>query len=290
VTIQSPEAPWPRSAQLVGRDHHSIGALAAIAEGPAAITLSRGGFAKQYEHTEPNEDAAGFAYSPQGALIAVADGHHGATGAQAAVAYLVETCGPRWLEDATSLAPEDWVQESQQALFDANHAVLAEAAQRDRPPAPTTLAFAFSFRAAGKIGWAGIGDSHLFGSSEGETLDWLGEALAGKRRAFLGYESWTEESLADRAAYGVRECAGVSALILATDGISEPGIGVVDPARAVQQAVLQANAQSPELRPLELARQTSGIAMRSHQNQKAGDNIASAVLWLASSEPASGLE
>ncbi len=288
MTTRSPEGPWPRSAQLVGRDHHSIGALAAIAEGPAAITLSRGGFAKQYEHTEPNEDAAGFVYSPRGALIAVADGHHGATGAQAAVAHLVESCGRRWLEDPTSLSPETWIAESQQALFGANHAVLAEAAERNRPPAPTTLAFAFSFADCGKIGWAGIGDSHLFGSAEGETRDWLGEALSGKRRAFLGYESWSEESLADRAAYGVKEDKGVSALILATDGLSEPGIGVVEPARAVQQAVQQANTQPQELRPLELARQAAGIAMRSHQDQKAGDNIASAVLWCASPEPPSG--
>ena len=46
-----------RTATLIGRDHHVIGALAAVAEGPAAITLSRGGARKTYEHTEPNEDA-----------------------------------------------------------------------------------------------------------------------------------------------------------------------------------------------------------------------------------------
>ncbi|MCH2187107.1 protein phosphatase 2C domain-containing protein [Myxococcota bacterium] len=290
MKTRPPEGPWPRSAQLVGRNHHSIGALAAIAEGPAAITLSRGGFAKQYEHTEPNEDAAGFVYAPQGALIAVADGHHGATGAQAAVAYLVETCGRRWLEEATPVSPENWIEESRQALFGANHAVLSEAAERNRPPAPTTLAFAFAFSNGQAIGWAGIGDSHLFGSTEEETRDWLGEELAGKRRGFLGYESWTEESLADRAACGIKDDEDVCALILATDGLSEPGIGVDDPARAVQQAVQQATAQQPELRPLELARRASGMAMRAHRDQRAGDNIASAVLWLAPSKPSTRSE
>ena len=279
---------WPRSAQLVGRNHHTIGALAAIAEGPAAITLSRGGFAKQYEHTEANEDATGFVYSPRGTLIAVADGHHGATGAQAAIAHLLEVCGPRWLDRSAPLSLEDWIEESQRALLGANNAVLAEAAERDRPPAPTTLAFALFAPACGQIGWAGIGDSHLFGSTAGETHDWLGEALDGQRRAFLGYETWNEESLAGRTASGIQESESVRAVILATDGLSEPGIGVADPAGAIEQAVQQTTAQPLELRPLELARQASGIAMRSHQDQRAGDNIASAVLWVAPSETPSG--
>ena len=91
-----------RSGILIGRDHQVIGDLAVIGEGPAAIALSRGGASKTYEHTEPNEDAVLFAFSdgfPRGggALIAVADGHHGSSGSQAALEHLRQVVGPSWL-------------------------------------------------------------------------------------------------------------------------------------------------------------------------------------------------
>ena len=47
-----------RSALLRGREHGLLGAVDAIAEGNAAIALSRGGAAKRYAYREPNEDAA----------------------------------------------------------------------------------------------------------------------------------------------------------------------------------------------------------------------------------------
>ena len=58
-----------RSAQLHGRDVEAIGAIESVAEGPAAIALSRGGSAKRYEHVDRNEDACSFTIGPGGVLI-----------------------------------------------------------------------------------------------------------------------------------------------------------------------------------------------------------------------------
>ena len=273
-------ASWPRSAHLFGREHQTLGALAAIGEGPVAITLSRGGFAKQYEHTEANEDATCFAYGPGGAFLAVADGHHGASGAQTAIQFLASDWAPRWLARSEPQTSDEWIKESRQALAETNQAVLAEAAQRDYPPAPTTLAFAVLSEADKKITWAGIGDSHIFASSTEETQDCLGKALSGKRRRFLGYEKLTLESLAEHSGSGVFPSTSLRAVVLATDGLSEPQIGVADPAGAVAESVEQCRSVPWDRRALELARQVSGVAMRAHQQQKAGDNIATAALWL----------
>ena len=271
---------WPRSALLFGREHQTLGALAAIGEGAVAITLSRGGFAKQYEHTESNEDASCFAYGPRGAFVAVADGHHGASGAQTAIQFLANEWAPRWLVRSESQNPDQWIKESRQALADVNQAVLAEAAQRDYPPAPTTLAFAVFSEASNQIAWAGIGDSHIFASSTEETQDWLGKALSEKRRRFLGYEKLTLESLAEHSGSGICPSTSLRAIVLATDGLSEPQIGVADPAAAITESVEQSRSVPWDRRALELARQVSGVAMRAHQQQKAGDNIATAALWL----------
>ena len=63
-----------RTALLRGREHVELGAVAAVAEAGVAIALSRGGAAKRYPHSDPNEDAAGFATADAGVCAAVADG------------------------------------------------------------------------------------------------------------------------------------------------------------------------------------------------------------------------
>jgi hypothetical protein len=73
------------TARLHGADHRVLGEIASIAEGGAAIALSRGGAPKRYAHADPNEDAAGFAVSGWGALAVIADAHAGHQAARAAV-------------------------------------------------------------------------------------------------------------------------------------------------------------------------------------------------------------
>lgn len=271
-----------RAARLLGRDHHVVGSLAAIAEGPVAITLSRGGARKTYDHTEPNEDAVLFAHDRGGTMVAVTDGHHGAAGSQVVIEYLESEWARRWTGDVPiAVGDADWQSEAGRMLVAANHALLADAGRRGLPPAPTTLSLIVVRPGEGLALWAGIGDSHIFAIDTGRARDLLGEQLAGRRPSFLGYESLDTEALGERAATGTIALAGLAALALATDGLSEAGIGVPDPADVVHRAVAASRGFDPELRPLELARRIGDAALAAHRANRAGDNIASAAIWLA---------
>jgi serine/threonine protein phosphatase PrpC len=266
---------------LIGRDHHVFGHLAAIAEGPAAITLSRGGARKTYDHTEPNEDAVLFAHDRGGTLLVVADGHHGAAGSQVVIEFLESEWASRWTGAAAiSDAGAEWQREAERVLVAANHALLADAGRRGLPPAPTTLALIIARPHEGIALWAGIGDSHVFAIDGHHARDLLAAQLAERRPSFLGYESLDTKSLAERAASGTIALAGLEALVLATDGLSERGIGVIDPAGAVLAAVEASREFQAELRPLELARRVGDAALAAHRANRAGDNIASAAIWL----------
>ena len=84
------------------------------------------------------------------------------------------------------------------------------------------------------------------------------------------------------ARLGTESLTGVRALVLATDGISEAGIGVDDPAASAAAAVRAgAGAEDPELRALETVRALLETGLDAHRQQKAGDNLAIAVGWLS---------
>jgi hypothetical protein len=67
---------------------------------------------------------------------------------------------------------------------------------------------------------------------------------------------------------------------LATDGLSERGIGVQDPEAAVERSLADAREAALELRPLESVRSLVNTAVTAHRRQRAGDNVAAAVVWL----------
>lgn len=279
----------PRAAMLRGRDHHRYGAVAAVCEGPAAIALSIGGARKTYAHIDPNEDAAVFALGPGGALVAVADGHDGAEGAEAAVAHLRDVAAPAWTADRPAHPPETpeaWERAALEALASANAAVLRVAEAAARPPAPTTLAFALVRPGDGIVLHASIGDSHVF------LLDGRGASDVGwsqtreGRPRFLGFEPETPDALRPQCHVACRPAAGLRACVLATDGLSEHGIGVADPAAAASRAVDAAAGEAPDLRPLAACRGLAEIALDAQRRQHAGDNVATAVVWLDRAAPA----
>ncbi len=85
-----------KTAVLRGREHTLLGGISAIAEGSAAVVLSRGGAKKAYYCTDPNEDVAGFAEGEGGVLLLVADGHYGHQAAEVAVERVLEVYAPEW--------------------------------------------------------------------------------------------------------------------------------------------------------------------------------------------------
>jgi len=294
-----------RSAELFGRNHTDLGAIAAVAEGPAAIAICRGGAAKTYAYTDPNEDAAFFAVGPGGLMAAVADGHHGARGAEEIVRWLCAQRAPAWTSlHGEANDPGAWAEHASALIRDAHAAILEQAHALGVAPAPTTLSCVLVRPRDGLLVHASIGDSHTFvvagdrseiaedgsavandrsaaGDARSATRD-LGWASAGRRRPFfLGepFERGAPED--DQYIAGCEPLAGVTVIVLATDGLSERRIGVPDPAATVRECVRRARAASPALRPLEACRNVTEAALAAHRANRSGDNIAAAVLWLS---------
>ncbi|MBW1882413.1 MAG: protein phosphatase 2C domain-containing protein [Deltaproteobacteria bacterium] len=271
-----------RSAFLRGRNQHRIGGLELVGEGPTAIALSRGGARKTYSHTDPNEDCVAFATGEGGQLVVATDGHHGELGSEAAVQTILDEFAEPWTaRNAPILDPADWSRLGLEALARANRAILEVAGRYQLPPAPTTFALALVRPAEDLLLHLSVGDSHVFAVDRGEALELGGRDSDWKFTPFLGYEEASAELLEKFSVIGQRGLEGLRAIILATDGLSEPGIGVEDPAQSVFATVSQIEFDAPpDRRAVDTCRHITEIALRSHRQQKAGDNIGCSVIWL----------
>jgi serine/threonine protein phosphatase PrpC len=267
-----------RSALLRGRDHTRLGATAAIAEANAAIALSRGGAPKSYRHRDPNEDAALFVLGEGGILLAVADGHGGCDAAEAVIEKLLARHAPAWTAAAAPGLAESWVKQACTVFAELNAAVLERVALGGADTARTTVAVALLRPAEDLLAFAAMGDSHVFQLADGAVQE-LGHD--GEHRAcYLGRASETAESLERKHAAVVERLAGTRAVVLATDGLSEQGIGVAVPEDAVAECIEAAERGRPELRPLATARGVVERALAEHRRHRSGDNVAAAVAWL----------
>jgi serine/threonine protein phosphatase PrpC len=262
-----------RRALLRGGDHTRLGAVATVAEGCCALALSRGGAAKTYAHRDPNEDAAGFAAGESGALVAVADGHGGREASELAVDVLLARYAPAWTAAGGPAAP--WPETARAAVLAVHQAIVAEA-MGAAESARTTLAWALLRPAAGRLLWAATGDGHVFRTSGDEAVDLF---VPRADPLYLGSPAHDAERLARATCAGDEPWAGSRAVVLATDGLSEPGIGVDWPEEAVREVVAAALGARAELRPLEVARGVAERALGAHAARRSGDNVAVAVLW-----------
>jgi hypothetical protein len=271
-----------KTAFLRGRDHHRLGALELEGLCSAAVGLSRGGARKTYSHTDRNEDCVAFALGEGGQLVVAADGHHGELGSEAAVQSILDEFAHDWLAARPPVEDEaGWRELGVAALLRANRAVLEVAGRNQLPPAPTTFVLALSRPQDDLLLHLSVGDSHLFAVDPDEAIELGGRNPEWKFTPFLGYEEARRELIEQFAVIGVRGSSNLRAVVLATDGLSEAGIGVEDPAAAVYGQVARAALDmGPERRAVETCRGVVEIAMRAQQRQKAGDNIGCSVLWL----------
>lgn len=271
-----------KTAFLRGREHQQIGGVALEGLGPAAVALSRGGARKTYDHTDPNEDCAALAVGAGGALVIAADGHHGELGSEAAVAAILAELAPRLTAaSAPTTSPDAWRELAFDALLLANRAVLEVAGRTKLPPAPTTLVLALARPAEGLLVHASVGDSHLFAIDAEGATELGGRDPEWKFTPFLGYEQANRTLLERYARVGLRELSDLRAVALVTDGISEPGIGVEDPARAVHASVAGVErGTTADLSAVRACRSIVELAMGAHRRQNAGDNLACSVVWL----------
>ena len=269
-----------RSALLRGREHVEIGAVSTIAEGRAAVAISPGGAPKAYAHTDPNEDAALFAFGPEGVLLAVADGHWGFEAAEVSLEYLLETPAPHWT-DIGVVGLDSWRRQALAVLGDANAEILREAVGSESTHPRTTLALALALPGTGALLHAAVGDSHIFRVAAGEVVDLAVRETSDEKTWFLGASDETAESIGTHCAIGGEPLADTEVLVLATDGLSERLVGVTHPEQAVFEAVTRAREAPPELRARETARIVVEIANDAHRKNPSGDNISAAVVWLA---------
>jgi serine/threonine protein phosphatase PrpC len=275
---EDPEA--PTIATLWGSESQIIGGVSVIAEASAAISLSQGGSKKLYPHTDPNEDAAAFALGEAGVLLAVADGHNGCDAAKSAIDELMLRAGALLTRNGST--DDEWKNDALETIGAIQTALVSRVEQGVRGHSRTTLALALVLPSEGLLAFASVGDSHIFRVCPNEVVD-LGAHSEGLR-CFLGNPANDLGTLANKSVVGVEPLANTRAVVLATDGISEPGIGVDVPEFTVSECATGADRFAPELRPLELARNVAEAALAAHQRHRAGDNIATAVTCLAPRE------
>ena len=269
-------------ARLHGRKHELLGRIAAIAEGPCAIAISRGGARKTYHYKHPNEDAAAFAIGEGGTLAVVADAHGGRDASEIAVEALLRDAAAEWTAASAEAVMADWQNRVRAAIAGVHREILQAIGRGTVETSRTTLAFALARPADGRIAIGSVGDSHVFALTADGPHD-LARA-ADVASAFLGDPADTEEDLHDRCIAALHPIAATRALVLVTDGLSEHGIGVESPNVAIVEATDRAALEQAELRPLTAARRVVEAAVEAHVHNKAGDNVASAVVWLE--EPA----
>ena len=266
-----------RSGLLLGSDHTQLGAVSALSEGRAGIALSRGGAPKTYRYQDPNEDACLFAYEGESWLVAVADGHWGAAGSAIALERIVEQHAPRWLAPPALAAASlegRWVDEAPEVLADLNHTLLA--AGGEDLVGRTTLALCVCPE-GGNLLVLAAGDSHVFALTQ-EGLQEHCALPSGGRPFYLGDPALERRHLqAGARAQVVYGSPG--AVMLATDGLSEAGIGVDDPLSSTAESLRRAAEQEEDLGPLVAARSLAETALAAQQRNRSGDNVAIACLW-----------
>jgi serine/threonine protein phosphatase PrpC len=265
-------------AILRGSQSQIIGGVSVVSEASAAISISQGGFKKRYSHTDPNEDTAGFALGEAGVLLAVADGHNGCNAAESAIDELMLRADAILAGDRNT-SDEWWNKQFAETIGAIQTTLVSRVAQGVRGHSRTTLALALVLPGEDLLAFASVGDSHIFRVCPNEVVD-LGAQGEGSR-CFLGNPADDLEKLVKNSVVGVESLANTKAVILATDGISESGIGVDVPEFTVSECAAGADRSAPELRPLRLARSVAEAALAAHQRHRAGDNIAAAVTCLA---------
>ena len=159
---------------LLGRDYPDLGPLAVVhaLEG-GALALSRGREPKAYAHTDPNEDGALLVRTPDGVVLAVADGYNGSAASE------------RSLDAVRDAAPELMVEDDE--AFERAGAELARsiAASLGRV-APSRSWLLVAALRAGRCHFASFGDSALFRAGARGRLNVINElalrpSLAGRK-------------------------------------------------------------------------------------------------------------
>ena len=267
-----------RTGLLRGREHMLLGAVATLAERRVAIALSRGGAAKTYGHRDPNEDACAFAWTEHAWLVAVADGHWGSGGAELALDRLLERHAPRWTSPSPIALADRWSLEAPDVVLDLNHALLAagDAQRHDRAARRSRSASCARATAGGRR--CSIGDSHLFAVDGATARECVAAPCPTRSCSSAIRASTARRSSAACAAPSSRERRARSCSPR-TDS-PKPESASPTPRARSRTASRAAREQSADLRPLAAARGLAERALEAQRRNVAGDNVATACIWL----------
>ena len=262
----------PQILRLYGDDKSEIGVVRTATLTHLAAALSLGGAPKQYGNAVTNEDAILLCENDNRAFVALVDAHNGPQAGHITLNWLAEQCAVHFTTDSIALC--DWPSVAIEAISSAN-SLICRSNRKHGGSSQTTLAMVLVDFAHSTVLTAGVGDSHVFAITAASARPVAVSPSAGT--FFLGNPDSTAD-LASQCAIEIVDQAGVVAIVLASDGISTPGIGFADPAAEVLEISRTSGMTSSGLRaPLAFAKAIAQSACNVQRGNQSGDNISVAV-------------
>jgi hypothetical protein len=193
------------------------------------------------------------------------------------VARILEHHAPGWLGASTTAIGARFVAEAGDVVQDVNRTMVRAAISANPNPSRTTLSLALVRPQDGFAAALSVGDSHVFRVGSSGAEEWIPDPE--ERTLYLGEAAHDLARLTQAVRVDLIDLEDLVGLVLATDGLSEVGIGVEDPEAAVGQACETALRGDPTRVPIDTARGIVERALVAQRTNRAGDNASAAVLW-----------
>lgn len=260
--------------RLFGDGQGALGTVRSAGLTRLGAALSLGGARKQYGDPAANEDAVLLCETETGCFFALADGHNGAEGAHLALNWLLHNRAEYWAANGPGAL--DLPQVATDAFRCINHLIWCQ--NRDQGSSfRTTLSMGLIGSSHRDVFVASVGDSHIFAVDSESCRPVAVSPTAGSY--FLGASEEPSLPVAPNCAFDTLSTSGLHAVVIASDGISSPGIGFRDPASEVFAATNAALQQGSRFgSPASLAAAIAMAACGSQRANQSGDNISVAAV------------
>lgn len=254
-------------ASLLGKNTTEQSLIHRAGCGASGAALCRGGAPKRYPFVDANEDALLIASDEARHVLAVADAHNGTLASHLAIDWIIARCSDLAAEKPIG----DWTNEAA-AIFRAIDIGIRENNEQHGTQSQTTLILAVVDLTRRLLRFAAVGDSHLI--SLGPKRNRWHAGFEGNGNVFLGDLRRDVSELWSKLQCGVEDLSDATAVILASDGISTPGIGFDDPLAAVAEAAgVQNWTSSDDRAATECAERIARAACQAQHHHDSGDNI-----------------
>jgi hypothetical protein len=268
--------------RLYGCQFAKPGAVGTTSGVRTAAVVCQGGAPKRYAYTDPNEDAVLLAEDNDRLLLAVADAHGGSIAGEIALEHLAATSVDAWMSNG--MDGGCWRTEATSCFVAIHQAIQRENRLTGRSSF-TTLVVCLADLQCSLAYFACVGDSIalLLGPSSAR---WAFDSNP-RDGCFLGNPQLDIELLPSYCPCKLHALEGITAVLLATDGISTIGVGFDDPLASILEVAQTGPCTLPTPpAPLALAHRVVQAARLAQKRNDAGDNIAVAAIVLVPSNDA----